>query len=1064
MSKPRLQITDAAAEGILAWFARNSVAANLLMALIVVGGLVSLRAILIQAAPDITYHVVSVSVPFPGGGPEEVEEAICARIEERLQGLERIQHIRSVAAEGIGYLTIELIAGADVRRAVDEIKTRIDSIDSFPEGVDEPIVQQLDPLLSGISVAISGPADERTLAHLGQKVRDEIQALPGVTQVVLTGVRPYEVSIEVSDRALRRQGVTFVQVADAVRGSSLDLPAGAVKSRDGEILLRTHGQVYRGTEFEDLVLLSLADGTRLTVGDVAEVRDGFAETATAMRLDGNPAVLVSIYRVGGQDSTEIAERVKAYLDVARPLLPEGIWLSLWTDDSESLAGRVGTMLKNGRAGFLLVLVLLALFLRPRLAVWVALGIPISFLGTLWCLPALDVPIDMVSTLGFVIVLGIVVDDALVVGENICRHHEQGKEGLTAAIQGVREVAQPVFFSSITTIVAFIPMLAVPGIIGEIMRTIPIVVILTLSFSLVESLFVLPSHLSHLRAREDSNKLWNRFQRTVAAQLDGFVRRIYLPALKWALRWRFTTIAIACTLLILTVGLVAGGRLKFAFFPPVEADRLVVSLTLPQGTSSESTGLALEHIEKQVEELRRQFIEEDGSDPVRHVLETVGSQPSGGVQFATAGELAQSGSHLGEVALRLVPPDQRRVSAEEIGRRLRSLVGQIPDAVALNYNFALIEAGKPIDIEITGSEFADLSRAAAALKQALANYPGIYDVADTLHPGKREIRLSITAEAEALGLTLSDLAGQVRHAFYGEEAQRVQRGQTELKAMVRYPEEDRRRLASLEDMRIRTPQGHEIPFAVAGRIDFGRSLARIERTDGKRTVNVTAAVDLTRGNPNEILQDLRQRTLPELMRTYPGLTCSFAGEQQEQQQAMGGLARNTLLALFLVYALLAVSFGSYFQPLIVLSAVPFGIVGAIWGHLVMGNPMLTFYSVLGIVALGGVVVNDSLVLVDFINRSRSPGLSLEESAIRAGSTRLRPIFLTSATTFVGLIPLLTETSVQAQFLVPMATSLAFGVLFATLISLILVPVAYCILEDARRLLGGRPQAPAKRSDK
>ncbi len=1042
---------------VLAWFARNGIVSSFMMILLVVGGILSFSALRFHTFPDVSYDLISVSVSYPGASPEEVETAVCARIEEQLGDIGAVRRIRSIALEGMAKVTIELLFGADMSQALDDVKARVDAIDSFPEDVEKPVVQKVDPLVGGMSIAIAGPADESTLVHLGEQIRDELEALPGITRVMISGARPFEVSIEISEEALRRFGLSFSEIARAIGQSSIDLPAGSVRAQEGEILLLARGQAYHGREFEELVLFTRSDGTRLTIGDVARVRDSFAEVDRMMRLDGEPAVLVQVYRVGGQDSLDIAEQVEEYLYEARSRMPEGIRLVLWQSEAEDLESRLATMLENGRDGFVLVLIVLALFLKPRLAFWVALGIPISFLGTLWCLPMVDISINLVSTLGFVVVLGIVVDDALVVGESIYRQREEGRVGVDASISGVCEVARPVIFSVVTTVVAFTPMLSVPGSIGGIMKAIPIIVILTLTFSLIEAFLILPSHLSHLGRRRgssaevdvvpDKRHVWERFQVLLVGGLDWITHQFYLPALRRAIAWRYLTLATAVAILVLSIGLVAGGRLGFAFFPPVEGDSLAVGVTFPQGSSVDSTVDALLHIEKAVEQLRSQL----DDDPIRHVLTTVGSQPSTrGVQFAP-GSPEANGAHLGEVAIRLVSSGQRNMTAEELSRRLRQLVGAIPDAVELSYNFALIEAGKAIDIELAEPGFNALRRSADSLKRSLGAYPGVYGIADSLQPGKREMRLSITQEAEALGLTLADLASQVRQGFYGEEVQRIQRGRHELKVMVRYPAEERRSLASLEEMRIRTAKG-EVPFSVVGRAVPGRSFAAIDRTDGKRTLRVTADVDLSLSSPNDILGDLQRNVLPELLQVHPGLTYALGGEQQEQREAMSGLLRNTLLAFFLIYALLAIALSSYVQPLIIMSAVPFGVVGAIWGHLIMGNPLLTFYSVLGIVALSGVVLNDSLVLVDFINRSRRAGTADQEAVLGAGATRFRPILLTSLTTFAGLVPLLFESSLQAQFLIPMATSLAFGVLFATLISLFLVPVGYRILDDTMRLIG------------
>ncbi len=1050
---------------LLAWFARHGVAANLLMALILFGGLLSLGRIPLEIFPEVSSDLIAVSVEYPGAAPGVLEEAICSRIEERLQDLESVKRLRSAASENVGTVTVELLLGSDVRRALDDVKVRVDSIDSFPAEAERPLIQELVPRRQVLSVAVSGPAEELALKRLAERVRDQIAALPGVSQVELASSRPYEISIEVSEQALRRHGLTFDRMVAAVRDSSLDLAGGSIKPRSGEILVRTEGQAFNGGEFEDLVLLTRPDGTRLLLGDVAEVVDGFAATDQAARFDGHPAVLVQVFRVGSQDVTEIAERVEEYIHATRPELPEGPELTIWQDNTRVLRDRIATLLENGRAGVVLVLLTLAVFLHPRLAGWVFLGIPVSFLGTFWVMPLLGLTLNTISLFAFILVLGIVVDDAIVVGENVYRHHERGKAGLEAALDGLKEVAVPVIFSVLTTVAAFTPLLTLPGPTGKLVRILPLIVIITLLFSLLESLLVLPTHLSHLRHRNGRRSAaWSAFQRRLGRLLDRLATGIYRPVLRLALAWRYTTLAVFLVLLLLTVGYIGGGHLRFVFMPSVEADNLVAFLTMPRGTPVEVTAEALERVERSARQLEEELAGTSEGGVFRHILTSTGEQPFRVAQRPVTVVAAETGAHLGEVNIELAPAEERRIRASELSRRWRELTGSIPEAVELTFNSSLLPPVKALDIQLASPDLEDLRQAADRLEAALGQYAGVFGIGDSLRAGKRQVSVAITPQGEALGLSLADLAHQVRQAFYGAEAQRIQRGREEVRVMLRYPLSERRSLGNLENMRIRTPRGDEVPFSVAGRIEPGRGFASIERTDRKRTVRVTADVDPSR-TPRTILADLEQTVLPELVAEYPGLAYSIEGEQQEQAETFAGLGRSFLVALFLIYALLAIPFRSYLQPLIVLSAVPFGALGAVWGHALTGRD-LTLFSLWGMVAVTGVVVNDSLVLVDFTNRDRRGGTPIFEAARRAGEARLRPILLTSITTFAGLSPLLLEKALQAQFLIPMATSVAFGVLFATTIILLLVPVSYHILHDleiaAARLFRRRPSnRPADR---
>ena len=1038
------------------WFARNSVAANLLMVLILGGGILLVSRIRMEVFPEFSSDIINISMIYLGAAPEEVEEAICIRIEEAVLGLDGIERITSTASENSGSVNIEVEAGADIRKLLDDVKARVDAITTFPVETEKPIIREITNRRQVINVAVSGPADEKTLKTIGEQVRDDIATIPGITQVDLACTRPYEITIEVSENDLRRYDLTFNEIAMAVRRFSLDLPGGAIRTQGGEILLRTKGQAYRGKEFESLVLRSRPDGTHLRLGDVATVIDGFAETDQSAQFDAEPTVIVEAYRVGDQNALEITEKVKAYITEAQQRMPDGIKLTAWADYSRILNDRLDLMLRNGRLGFILVFIALTMFMRLRLAFWVALGIPISFLGAIGLMPFFDVSINMISLFAFIVVLGIVVDDAVIVGENIYRHYQMGKSGLRAAIDGAQEVYVPVIFAILTSIAAFSPLLTVEGSMGKLMKIIPMIVILTLIFSLIESLFILPAHLAH--AKIDRKKdgvpprrhtivtLWQRARNGVADGLLTAVDRYYRPFLEWALQWRYLTIATSVATLFLTIGLVAGGWIKFVFFPPVEGDRVVALLTMPQGTPAEVTETAVRRLEASARQLQREIEGDETGAAFHHIFATVGEQRFRAGQNQVAGTSATfSSAHLGEVNIELVPSEDRNIGSEEIAKRWRELTGAIPDAVELTYVSSLILTGEAINIQFSGPDYGELREVAEKFKRALNDYSGVFDIADSFRPGKEEVKLSLTRQAETLGITLADLARQVRQAFYGEEAQRIQRGRDDIRVMVRYPESERRSLGNLEDMHIRTPSGGEVPFSIAARAELSRGYASIRRADRQRVINVTADVDISIANANDIIAELTRTVLPQILSDHPRVRYDFEGQQREQTEMIQGLTKSFVIALLVIYILLAIPFKSYIQPLIVMGAIPFGIVGAVWGHVALGFD-LSLLSAFGIVALTGVVVNDSLVMVDFINKQREKGHALSDALREAGAVRFRPILLTSVTTFLGLTPLLLEKSLQAQFLVPMAISLGFGVLFATVITLLLVPITYNILED------------------
>ena len=1069
-------------KGGIAWFARNPVAANLMMIFIIMSGLIATQAVKEEVFPEIELDRVSINVPYLGAAPEEVESGVILRIEEAIQGVDGIKEIQSTASEGSASVMVELELGADARRVVDEIKNQVDAITTFPIETEEPIIRELIARNQVTDIAVSGATDVFTLKAIAEQVRDELTVLPEITQVDIVSAPPYEISIEVSETALRRHGMTFDQVADAVRRSSLDLPGGSVRTDGGEILLRTIGQAYRGNEYEELVLWTRADGTRLRLGDVATVVDGFAETDQQARFDRDTTVMVSVFRTGDQSALDIAAAVNRYVDDMQAQVPQGISLTIWQDQAEILADRLTLMLRNGATGFVLVFIVLALFLQFRLAFWVSLGIPISFLGAIALMPTFDVSANVISLFAFILVLGIVVDDAIIVGENIFRHQENHGEALRGSIEGAREIAKPVTFAVLTTVAAFMPLMFVPGMMGKVFRVIPLVVIPCLLFSLVESLGILPAHLAHMRERRTSGT-WHRFQQFFANGLKTFVRTVYQPLLETALRWRYVTAAVGLSTLIVTGGMVLGGWTNFHFFPSIEADFMAASLTMPQGTPVESTSEAVEKLEEGAARLRERLRRETGMDYFRHVSAAVGDQPMMSRGGGPMGPMeVASAANLGEVTVELAPAETRSYTSEQLGLMWREATDPIPEAVEVNFDMSLMTPGDDVDVQLAGPDIEQLRLAADEVKRRLAAYAGVYEISDSFRAGKVEMQLGIKPAAETLGLTLQDLGRQVRQAFYGEEAQRIQRGRDDIRVMVRYPRDDRRSLGDLENMRIRTPSGGEVPFSQVAQVEPGRGFASIKRVDRNRAVNVTASVDPAVTSSGAVIGDLQTRILPEVLAGYPGVFYTFEGAQAEQVEAVGGLQWGFLLAVLMIFALLAVPLRSYVQPLIIMAAIPFGLVGAIWGHMVMRLDV-TMMSMFGLVALTGVVVNDSLVMVDFINRARkvhtdvghrvrqaggqprdhhafeSAGLQL---AIReAGSNRFRPILLTSLTTFFGLAPLMLERSMQAAFLVPMAVSLAFGVLFATFITLILVPTAYLILDDVqrtlRRMFGGEEPA-------
>jgi multidrug efflux pump subunit AcrB len=1051
-------------ERIIGWFVDNPVAANLMMAIFVVGGLISLATMHREEFPSIEPGVVQVTVPYLGAAPEEVEQAVCIRIEESVDGVQGIDRLQSFANEGNCTVVMELESDAEDSKVLNEIKSKVDGISTFPKETEKPIVSALAFNGQTILVALSGDTDELTLRRNADDIRDDIAALDGISLVAVNYARPYEISIEVSENTLRQYNLTLSSVAEAIRSASLDLPGGSIRTQGGEILLRSKGQAYSGEEYRDIVVLTRPDGSNITLDEIATIKDGFEEGFLSATFDGNPAMMITVYRVGNEDTITSADQVKRYIERIRPTLPEGLELTVWIDESVALNRRIEALTGNAYAGLALVLLILTLFLRFKVAMWVAAGIPIAVFGALWMFPVFGINISSLTVLAFILVLGIVVDDAIVVGERVFSHESTDRNHREAAINGTFEVSVPVIFGVLTTVAAFLPILLMGSRMGEFFSVIGWVVIICLVFSILESQLILPAHLAHRKTEGYmfSNtrfvKSWIKFQGVFADALTNFAKNKYQPFLIKTLEWRWVTWAVGTAVLVLAVALILSGRVIFQFFPAVEGDRIYATLTMPEGINVEETRAGAKQLEDAARELAvmvdRELGFEEGESAFKHVLASIGSNAarSNGPPSMGAG-----GSHRAEVVLEMLPVQERKgMSANAIADRWREMTGPIPDAVELKFDASTFSAGQPLLIKLKGRDVEELRMAAASLREELSHYDGVLDLSDSFRAGKQEVKLDIRESAKPLGLTLNDLARQVRQAFYGEEAQRIQRDSDDVRVMVRYPEAERRSLGNLEEMRIRTREGVEVPFMSVAEINYGSGYSSIERQDRQRVVEVVGEVNRAIVTPEEVMSAIQRDVCQEgstFTNTqnpchnvdFPGVTYSLGGEQEQRTEATASMARTIPISLLIIFALLAIPLKSYTQPLVIMSVIPFGAVGAIVGHFIMGWNLI-FFSLLGIIALSGVVVNASLVMVDYINRQRRLGIPVFEAVTTAGVARFRPIILTSVTTFVGLIPLMTNQDPETFMFIPMAISLAFGVLFATAITLFLVPSLYLMLED------------------
>lgn len=1030
---------------MIAWFARNHVAANLLMISILFAGFYSLASrIPLEVFPSFETDRINVSVTLRGATPEDTELGVAILIEEAVQDLEGIEKITSVSSEGSARVSIEVDSDYDPREMLADIKSRVDAINTFPGDAENPVVSLAQRKREVIAVSISGIYGEKEINEFAEQVRDDLLRIPGITQVELAGVRDYEIALEIPQNRLRQYGLTLAEVSNAVANSSSDISAGNIKTDGGDVLIRSKGQAYRKDEFADIPIKTNSDGSILRLKDIADILDGFEETPIRTRFNGKQAAFIDVYRIGQQSAVEVAEKVRRYIEDKQALLPEGYELSYWDDDSQIVKNRIATLGGSALQGGILVLLLLTLFLRPAIAFWVFIGIPVSFMGAFLAMPLFGVTLNIMSLFGFILVLGIVVDDAIVTGENIYTHLRTAESGEEAAIKGTLEVATPVTFGILTTIAAFLPFAFIEGNRGALFSQIPVVVIPVLLFSLIESKFVLPSHLKRIKLRNSKSSKGNRFEQWQERFADGFERAIlkyYKPLLAFSLRHKFATLAVFIGTFTIILALLMSGWTKFIFFPRVPSETVRASLTMTTGTTFEVTNQYTVKMADKAEELREKYTDLDsGESVIINVLASTGGR--GGT------------SNVGSVRFEIIPPEQREssVTSADLVREWRALIGPIPGAESITYRAEIGRSSDPVDVQLSGNSQVALQEIADKIKTRLSTYPTVFEIADSLSDGKEELQIELTQQGKAQGLTRVNVSNQVRNAFFGSQVQRIQRGRDDVRVMVRLPIDERRSLTDLLDILIQTPSGGSVPLAHVATLIPGKSPSKITRIDRFRTISVTADVDKQQTNMTVLQADLSEY-VRELVNQYPGVTSKMEGEAREQRESFSSLSVGLLMVLFAIYGLLAIPFKSYLQPIIVMSVIPFSMIGAVIGHWIMGME-LTIMSILGMLALVGVVVNDSLVLVDFINKKRLEGGRLIDAVVIAGASRFRPIMLTSLTTFIGLMPLLFEKSTQAQFLIPMAVSLGFGILFATFITLILVPINYMLIE---RLKGNAPNS-------
>jgi len=1034
---------------VLAAFADNTVFANILLVLIFLAGGIAAMSMIRENFPEFSVDTITVSVAYPGADPEEVEEGISRKIEETLEGLEGIKQYTTQSRENESIAMIEVLEDYNINDVLDRVRSKVDAISTFPKGAEKPVISEVtfkDPV---VLLYLSGDMSERRIKEWAERIKDKIQQIPEVSQVTVFGARDYEIAIEVSEKWLQEYGLTFASVIDAVRRSNLNLAGGTIRTQGEEIRVRTVGRKYTGKELSQIVVLARPEGDIVTLDRLAAINDGFTEDPVRALINGKPSVLLITYKTGEEDALAISEAMQKFATDQQRRLPPGANLKILYDNTEMLRARINLLLKNAAFGLVIVFLVLWLFLNGPLSFWCGMGIPISITGALAIVWAGGGTINMISLLGLILVLGIVVDDAVVVSEAIYVKRKRGLSPLNAVVEGVCEVGMPVTASVLTTIVGFLPLAYVAGVMGKFIAIIPMVVISCLAISLVECLFLLPAHLRHLPEPNINHRNLNPVSRA-AEQLHGlttrgmewFVSRVYMPFLSKALYWRYISFCMAIAVLFLTVGLVRGGFVKFEVMPEIDGFIMTATLEFPEGTPPEITEEALRRVDAALLRLAGKTDTLSGEPLLEDRIFLVGQ---------TLEDVPRRGPNLGSAQALMLPSERRGIHSKDLMVAWEKEIGSIPGVKSL-----IIEGlkagppGAPIEVWVQGHEMDEILAGADELMEWLTQFDGVYQIRSDYTPGKNEMRLSLKPEARTLGLTVDDLARQVYAGYYGDEALRLQRGRDDIRVKVRYTTDERRRLSSIQRMRIRTRHGYEVPLISVANVSFAPGYAAITRTDGMRRVAVSADVDTSRANANEIFAEFKSDFLKEIQSRRPGLHVALQGEQKKTRESLSSLYIGYPLAMVGMFIIIATIFRSYVQPLIIMFTVPFGIIGAVLGHMLLGYN-LTMMSLFGIVALTGVVVNDAIVLIERVNKNLAEGMAFFESIIKGGTRRFRAIFLTTISTAGGLLPLIAENDLQAKFLIPMALSLAAGVIFATVLTLVFIPSLLVILNDLRLLL-------------
>lgn len=1022
--------------GVIAWFVDNPVAANLLMMFIFIAGYIMLPHIPKELLPSKESRTINVSMSYPTASPRDVQQSIVLKIEEAIQDVDGIQDVHSAATLGRANIAITVEEGVRVRTVLEDVRNAVERISSFPKEAEKLLVSYSRGSSLAMNVQLYGDMDERTAKVLLQQMKQEMLAWPHIKKVAIWGDRPFEIAVEVPEYQLIKHNISLQQIAEKIRMESVSAPSGGIRAENGNILISVDSQSYHKEEFENVVLFTSEDGTQIRVKDIAEVKDDFVEWNAHAYFDGEYGVGLAVFALDNQDLLKVSEAVHEYVKYKKPDLPDGIKITVWADVSYYLDGRLSSMVSNLAMGALLVILLMMFFVPVKTAFWVMLGLPVCFAGTLIFMPFAEISINMISLFGFIVVLGILVDDAIVISESVDEEVRRSGFSRDSVVVGAQRVAVPAMYGGFTNMAAFAPLLFATGPQSHWLFAIGFVFCVTMAFSILESKFILPAHIGH------AGKPWrwgifgaqNRMQRRVNVGLQSWLRNNYTPFLAWCTHYRYIVTALFIAIFVISIALVKSGIISYELNPAEPSDYLQVNLAMAEGSSEEQTEAVMQRIRDGLDEIDRQYMQEYNTDEslVRHVFR----YSAGGLNGAFFVELNKE--------------ETRHWNSFKIVDKWREQVGEIEGADVADFANAGFAGGRELSFAFVSDNAEALELAANELLEELYSITGVSNVNSSLDSKRQEYILSLKPQAQALGLTLGGVALQVREAFYGAEAQRIQRDYQEITVMVRYPEESRNSVQDLENMPIRLSNGSTVPLHELVDIEFVMSPTRLAHSNGKSAVIIKAKVNHDISEPSTIRNKINKEFLPELFEKYPSVRYELEGYNKEEKNMEKSMKTSFVVALLAVYVLLAIPLKSYVQPVIIMSVIPFGIVGAILGHGLLGYPV-SMMSIFGIIALTGVVVNDSLVMVSFVNESvRNGEMSRLEAIMRAGQRRFRAIILTTLTTFVGVLPMIFETSMQAANMIPMAISLGFGVLFATMITLVLLPCLYLILHDIQDL--------------